>query len=420
MKRFFSIFLTLAVAVAAVGCYNDFDTPDPLDAVRPATDADFDPAQYRTIKQVKQLFLDRFGSVSNTGDTLASNGWNGSGPSTCYVKIEDDIYIKGKVMSSDEEGNIYKSLYLCDDSGAIEIKLGTGLYISYPMGELDTATGEIPTHYVYVKLKGLYLGNYRMMLSIGDGPTDSYNKVNEHRFYANSNIENKTRVAEHVFLGQATELKVGREILEIDASNYNTIYGEANQDNLGRLVLLRGVTCHYFDEGSNASDSKYPGWMDRYLKDGSAETVFKHWYRWAFNDKTYPTSASLYGSVVFSFSTAKPSSVNSAGIYVVRTSGYSRFASQPITREGAKGDILGILSIYAKRWNYYETYQLAVNRFQDLMFGSSDFLTEEEVKMMTPNGWTDNLVGVGSYSQDDDSYYTPSTEDPNGDRTNND
>ena len=44
--------------------------------------------------------------------------------------IEDDVVIKGKVISSDAEGNVYKSLYLVDDSGAIEVKLTTGLSTS--------------------------------------------------------------------------------------------------------------------------------------------------------------------------------------------------------------------------------------------------------------------------------------------------
>lgn len=416
MKNLFRICTLLAVAAAAVGCYNDFEAPELAEALRPTTDADFDPADYRTIKEVKQLFIDRFGTISDKGDTGASNGWNGGGTSTCYLQVEEDIYIKGKVMSSDEEGNVYKSLYLCDATGAIEVKLGTGLYISYPMGNYDAATGTIPTHYVYVRLKGLYIGNYRMMLSIGDGPTDSYNKVNEHRYYANSNIENKERVAEHVFLGEETQLKLGDEILDIDASNCRTLFGEANQDNLGRLVLLRGVTCHYNDIG----DNKYPSWMDRYLLNGTATTEFKYWYRWAFNDKTYPTSASLYGSVLFSYGAA-PSETNKEGVYVVRTSGYSRFASRPIVRDKATGDILAILSLYSKTWTYgYGTYQLTVNRYEDLMFDAADFLTDEEALSLTPNGWENNIKGFGSYNQSNDSYYTPSTEDPNGDRTNND
>lgn len=115
------------------------------------------------------------------------------------------------------------------------------------MGTYDKATGTIPTHWVYVKVTGLYVGNYRMMLSIGSAPTDSYNKVGEHKFYANSNIENPTEIAQRVFLGEETELKLGEEILEIDESNYGDYFGEAGQPvsgpsgaDQGRHVPLRG------------------------------------------------------------------------------------------------------------------------------------------------------------------------------------
>lgn len=36
--------------------------------------------------------------------------------------IEDDVVIKGKVISSDAEGNVYKSLYIYDGEQAIELR----------------------------------------------------------------------------------------------------------------------------------------------------------------------------------------------------------------------------------------------------------------------------------------------------------
>ena len=58
-----------------------------------------------------------------------------------------------------------------------------------------------------------------MMLSLGEGPTDSYNKVGEHKFYANSNIEDPTEIRKRVFLGGETQLELGKEILEITEAN---------------------------------------------------------------------------------------------------------------------------------------------------------------------------------------------------------
>lgn len=432
--------MAMVVAFAATGCYNDFDAPAPAPVY---TDEVFDEsgAVFLTIAEAKQIFTDQY--------TLENNGDTGSYTNTKYVEVTDevvkavggsdatDLYIKGKVISNDEEGNVYKTLYLSDNTGGIEIKLGTGLFLSYPMGTYDPETQTMPTHYVYVKLKGLFIGNYRMMLSIGNGPTDSFNKLGEHKFYANSNIENKTDVKNHVFLGEETLLEIGTDILVIDESNKDQFFGKDNADKLGRLVLIKGVTCHYGTIGTNI----YPAWMDRYKPVGTStiQTVFKPWYTWAFNSKVHVNATNLYGSVLFSYDNAMPTSTLKAGVYVVRSSGYSRFAGKPVVRDGAKGDILAIFGIYSKSWTYpYGAYQLTVSRYQDIMFtdlvdvektvrnpetGKEEtvtvkmppFLTEDEVLANTPNGYPGNVPDAslpnGGYDAAQDSYFTPSTAD---------
>lgn len=246
MKKIFQLCAVLAVMFAVTGCYNDFDAPKPAKVY---TDEDFAGMKHISIADVKQMFLDEHKSLGGTGS-------NSSWGDTKYVQIGQspdglDYYIKGKVQSSDEEGNVYKSLYLVDDSGAIEVKLTTGLYFTYPMGRFDKATGTIPSNWVYVKVTGLYIGNYRMMLSLGEGPTDSYNKVGEHKFYANSNIEDPTEIRKRVFLGGETQLELGKEILEITEANCDDFFGQNGQQYFGRLVILRGVTCRYGTVGSN-------------------------------------------------------------------------------------------------------------------------------------------------------------------------
>lgn len=414
--------MAMVVAFAATGCYNDFDAPAPAPVY---TDEVFDEsgAVFLTIAEAKQIFTDQY--------TLENNGDTGSYTNTKYVEVTDevvkavggsdatDLYIKGKVISNDEEGNVYKTLYLSDETGGIEIKLGTGLFLSYPMGTYDPETQTMPTHYVYVKLKGLFIGNYRMMLSIGNGPTDSFNKLGEHKFYANSNIENKTDVKNHVFLGEETELKLGEDILVVDPMQKEGLhpdefFGKDNADKLGRLVLIKGVTCHYGTIGTNI----YPAWMDRYKPAGTStiQTVFKPWYTWAFNSKKHVNATNLYGSVLFSYDNAMPTSTLKAGVYVVRSSGYSRFAGKPVVRDGAKGDILAIFGIYSKSWTYpYGAYQLTVSRYQDIMFAESDYLTDDEVLANTPNGYPGNVPDAslpnGGYDAAQDSYFTPSTAD---------
>lgn len=73
------------------------------------------------------------------------------------VLVTKDIIIQGKVISSDEAGNIYKSIYIEDSTGGINIKLDQKeIYNLYKLGQR-----------IYIKCKGLYLGNYKGVPQIG-------------------------------------------------------------------------------------------------------------------------------------------------------------------------------------------------------------------------------------------------------------
>ena len=66
------------------------------------------------------------------------------------LKIDEDIIIEGKVVSDDKPGNFYKSIFIQDETGGIEVKIGrNGLYNDYKLGQT-----------IYVKCKGLTLGCY--------------------------------------------------------------------------------------------------------------------------------------------------------------------------------------------------------------------------------------------------------------------
>ena len=176
------IFALLAIALLAVGCYEKFESVEPRPIFSDSSfEAQFPDAEYITIKELK----DAFGTISNTG---VNSGWN----NTIYKLVGEDIfvgrdvYIKGKVISNDEEGNIYKSLHIQDHTAGIELKLNNNVGLRYKYGS-----------WVYVRLSGLYLGNYRMMLSLGGAPSESWNKAGEHKFYANSNIELQEIIDEH-------------------------------------------------------------------------------------------------------------------------------------------------------------------------------------------------------------------------------
>ena len=458
MKAIYKL-LTVALAMtAAVGCYEDFETPAPV--TRYDSDQAFEEAfadeglECVSIETVKKQFSKAFGTISNMG---TNSGW-GNTKTVKFGKLStleestasdhiapwpeaENYYIKGKVLSDDTQGNVYKSLYIFDGTAAIEIKLTNGLFLNYPQG-----------CWVYVKLRDLYLGNYRMMLSIGNGPSSSYNVVHKQKFYANSNIEDAKQIKEHIFLGKQDQLTEGTDdscdIKVVDETTYNDIHGK--EQYFGRLIKFKNLTCYYAgvmnQEGvtnmkliNGSYDQIYPSWIDTSVD----PVVTKTWYKWAYSYN----GVSLYGSVCFTYlshetlnSKAYPTST--PGIYSVRSSGYSRFAGRSVPRDGAKADITGFYGIYAQRSDYsgtaddYATYQLTVSSFEDMVFydGDAAFLTDgtkdtngdgkidehdsNEVLTLTPNGfYYDEVDGTFKYDSDKDSYYVPSAESTDRDDT---
>lgn len=125
--------LKIAIAVlmglVAVSCYNDFETPAPrkLYTNEDMTQMGLTPISIAKVKE-------KFGPISNTGtnDNFASTKSLKFGTRTAdeagFPGLSDwpeaaNYYIKGKVISSDRQGNIYKSLFIYDGTAGIELKL---------------------------------------------------------------------------------------------------------------------------------------------------------------------------------------------------------------------------------------------------------------------------------------------------------
>ena len=419
------IFTLLAAALLAVGCYEKFNDVEVLPLVDDASfEQMFPDAEHITIAELKSAF----GTISNTG---VNSGWN----NTIYKLVGEDIfvgrdvYIKGKVISDDTEGNIYKSLHIQDETTGIELKLNNSVGLKYKKST-----------WVYVRLTGLYLGNYRMMLSLGGAPSESYNKAGEHKFYANSNIELQSIIDKHVFAGEKTELKVGTyadwkndpksvDIITVTPENYIEVFGtnsvslqaaDGKSFNMiqrelmfGRLMRFEGLECHYAgvpnQNGetspalkSGSFDNIYPSW----LYSDPRPTVSKGWYQWAFKEEI--TGRSLYGSVLFTYNpSATVCSAN--GVYALRTSGYSRFARRNVCKDGEKATITAIYGIYAQKSSYagnaddYASYQLSISSYSDLEFenGEAALLTDEQVAQLT----TEDMKTVPWIDEEGESEY---------------
>ena len=405
------LFALVAVAVMTVGCYEKFETVGPRPVYTDDSfEAMFPDAERITILELKEAF----GEISNTG---VNSGWG----NTKYKLIGEDIfagrdvYIKGKVISNDEEGNIYKSLHIQDHTAGIELKLNNNVGIRYKYGS-----------WVYVRLTDLYLGNYRMMLSLGGAPSESWNKAGEHKFYANSNIELQEVIDRHVFAGEMDELNVGTydewladpysvDIITVTPENYETVLpnSKEREQMFGRLIRFEGLECHYAgvanQDGvtnpglkSGSFENIYPSW----LYTDPRPTVSKPWYHWAFKEDI--TGRSLCGSVCFTYDhDATVCSAN--GVYALRSSGYSRFARRNVCKDRERATITAIYGIYAQKSDYkgnaddYASYQLTISSYDDIEFanGEDALLTDEQVAAMT----TEDMKTVPWIDEEGESEY---------------
>lgn len=328
------------------GCYNDFDDPAPAKVY---TDADFGN-QIVPIKTVLQLYYDEYGK-----NTVGKG-----------LEVTEDYVIKGKVISNDAYGNIYRTMYIQDESGAIEVKLGiSGIYNEYKVGQT-----------VYVKAKGLVLGNYRYMLSLGMPSVDAD--------YSNGYMDVRTIIDAHVFRGQMTKLTAADTLVVHSAS-------DLTDDDLGRLVRIEGLVSKFGLVNINGSSDIYPSFLEQV---GTVYTNYEYakviadWkaYREALakheadpanqpmpekpvspdpgSEVTVPTYA--FNNSVDKYYVSACFALGSAN-YIVRSSGYSRFALDPLPADGKKVNITAIYTKYSSKSGGYIKYQLVLNNVTDVV-----------------------------------------------------
>ena len=143
--------------------------------------------------------------------------------------------IEGKVISTDQPGNFYKSFYIQDETAGIEIKIGrNSLYSDYHEGQT-----------IYIYCNDLWLGMYgydedkgQGMVQIGAEGIYDYEK-NEYK-YETTYLESPLMIDLHVFQGEMGDpvepTVVTESQLPGKADNQST------NSNVGKLVTLKGLT----------------------------------------------------------------------------------------------------------------------------------------------------------------------------------
>lgn len=268
------------------------------------------------------------------------------------LKIQDDIIIKGQVVSEDRSGNVYKSLYIQDETSGIEIKLGkSGLYNDYKLGQ-----------WVYVKCSGLTLGAYNGMLQIGyEDPTGEYET---------SYLDVQYIIDTHVFRGELDTPVEAKKIsaddllkeenlgcyVELDGLTYGNeifclIYVDYNKDtkaNTNRIFLS--------STGQNYQPVDDPTWgittwamskqgMINYLNSGAFDKAQLNDYSKYVSDQELKATLIKNASA---YAVSQYFKMGSKSVQV-RSSGYAKFADTQIDKKilsGAKVNLKGIATVY--------------------------------------------------------------------------
>ncbi|WP_456438669.1 DUF5689 domain-containing protein [Psychroserpens sp.] len=253
-NKIFTLFTIIAMSFAVTSCVqdDDYSVPSSLNDEEnellnellsgTATEVTFD--------HVKAMYLVEF----DPGDNAA-------------VLIEEDIYIKGYVSSSDQTGNFFKEFYIQNSS-------------SSPTGALKIAINIVDTYNqfnigreVYVNLNGLYVGEQRIedgVITIGGGSeTDDFGttvtRLNENQVEGNVLRAPITEVMEPLVItfSQITDNQVGLlvsiENVEFAANLAGEAYFDPIQtfDTQRTLQSCEGATYTEFNlETSSFADFK--------------------------------------------------------------------------------------------------------------------------------------------------------------------
>lgn len=139
MKSIKSFLAVILIALAGLaGCNDNFDTPPLSSPV-----ANYNPEYLITIEEFKNMYWQDENSYIDT--VLATDNY-------------PELYIKGRVISSDESGNIYKSLVIQDETAALAMSINqNSLYNTYRPGQE-----------IVISLVGMYIGKYAGLMQLGE------------------------------------------------------------------------------------------------------------------------------------------------------------------------------------------------------------------------------------------------------------
>lgn len=371
MKR---IIIALAAAAALLTSCEEFQPVFTGKYDNPEAYTPFDPEEsvtgtVLTIKELSQRFIAE--AAKEDPETKQPNSDN---LRTWCWEVSEDLWIKGRITTSDRSGNFYKSFYIQDDANGpgIEIKVGrTSLHNDYKVGQM-----------VYISLDGLSVGEYGFKSGKygGQGTIQIGLKDPQKTKYSTSYIEHQYIIDGHIFRGdvsdiqaisprkisslpgktdcQATSTSVGALVtisgLKYANESFTLVYlngNESNEDSKNRIFLTKdnadkaGAPGNWGVTTWAMSKSKFLEYLNSGIWDkahvgGGADN---------FGELSKPEIKSQLRSNANAYSVSQYFT-GAGGTVQIRTSGYSKFADLQIAPEVLSGSktitVTGILTMY--------------------------------------------------------------------------
>lgn len=200
--------------------------------------------------------------------------------------------IKGRVISSDYNGNIFKCLYIQDETAALPMSINQyNLYMTNRIGQE-----------IVIDLTGMYVGKYAGMLQLGF-PS----------WYDRGNCWQTSFMAPEVF----------------------TLHREYNGN--PEPAKIDTITVQNASEIAGSSPAELQKWQGQLVRFNNAKFV------------NGGTGATLCAAYQTSVSDEQNQTLNiTGGSIVVRTSGYAKFWNTPLPAEAC--DVVGLLGYYNGTW----------------------------------------------------------------------
>ena len=301
-----------------------------------------------------------------------------------------DIIIAGRVCTSDQAGNFYKSFYIQDETGGIELKLGkNSLYNDYKPGQ-----------WIYVNCTGLYLGMYGWKArnntynSGGNGMTQ-LGLNDPSGTYETSYLEEARFISEHIFKGaveaDSPAAPVTPKVITDPARLPAWSDTQASNHNIGVLVTLKGLkygsevfALVYLDSNKDTKASSNRVFISEGVYGITSWALSANKFKalldtgvWDAikvgngNDYNYGTVADHKDEIRKNASAISVSQYFKMGgtDVQIRTSGFSKFGDYEIpadVKDGSRAiDVTGVISLYQG------SVQFTVNSYDDFRYSDN-------------------------------------------------